>query len=116
MTRSRGNLLAWAFAQLVAIGVVGLTAIVWVPWLGARPIEEVPRPVAEKMPAGCRAVTVSHGSYACQPHGTIKEAPGIFLAYLSGTVAGWAFIFFTGLTGRGFPITLQRRPTGTGSN
>ncbi len=88
----------------MAIAIIGITSVVWVPWLAAKSIEDVPPHVAAEMPKGCPAVSVSHGAYACNWRGTAASAPLTFALYVGAWAAGVVFIFATGLTGRGFPI------------
>ena len=91
----------WGIGQVVVSFAFFLTFFAWAPWWGARATNEFPAEVVAKLPPGCPAVAVNHGSYTCIWTGTPSSNPWGFGALTLLWAAEGAFLLFSGLTGRG---------------
>jgi len=100
---------AWSVGQVVVTICAFLLFLVWAPWEGAKPISEASPSIVASLPPGCPAFTVNHGHYLCFEFGTQAQNP---LGYWTCTilfVVALAFLFLTGLTGRGLYALLRGR-------
>ncbi|QBB71529.1 hypothetical protein ELE36_14835 [Pseudolysobacter antarcticus] len=98
----RAKDICWALTQVIVFICTLRLFFLYAPWQGALPVTDAPLEIAATFPAGCQAFTVNHGQYICFELGTQSQNPlgywlCTFLYFL-----GWAFVLFTGMTGRGF--------------
>ena len=98
----------WVGVQL--FGVVALFPLffMWVPWIAAEPISDVPTSIAAQMPTGCSAVFANHGKYSCFESGLIREHRIRFEVLSLGLVAAWGMIVIPLLRSRGLSMSLGR--------
>jgi hypothetical protein len=98
----------WSVAQVAVCLALFPIFFVFAPWLAALPFSEAPPGIAAGLPVGCPAFTVNHGQYHCFWFGTRGQNPlGFWLCALL-LISCWAFLIFTGKTGRGFRIPALR--------
>jgi hypothetical protein len=92
----------WTVAEIILAIAFLRVFFAWAPWLGAQSMAEMPADIVATMPAGCPAVTGSHGAYHCFSYGTISSNPlgfAMHTALLGGLFGGFLFI---SLSGRGW--------------
>jgi len=105
MEAAKRRRVLWGIAQVVVSLAFLLTFLVWAPWLAARATTEFPADVVAKLPPGCPAAAVGHGIYSCIWAGTASSNPWGF-GFLTLLWAGeWAFLIYTGVTGRSIKFT-----------
>ena len=98
------TLVLWYISQILVALLTFAAFFSFAPWLATQPISEASSEARAALPKDCPAFEVGHGIYNCAWRGTIAMNPVGFSINTFILVSCLSFLFFTGFTGRGFPI------------